>query len=59
MLKKWVNDIHTADLLDNNDSKGFIALQVHFVNGDEHPWTAGTIVKWRNIRILTHNLEAS
>lgn len=58
-IKTWVNDILTADLLDNTDSNGFIALQVHSVNGEENPWTVGTKVKWRNIRILTHNLGAN
>lgn len=58
-IMTWVNGIQTADLLDNTDSTGFIALQVHFVFGEENPWTVGTKVKWRNIRILTDNLEAN
>ena len=58
-IKTYVNGIQTADLLDNTDSSGFIALQVHFILGIEYPWTIGTKVKWRNIRIMTENLEAN
>jgi hypothetical protein len=57
-IKTWVNDIPTADIVDNVTAAGFIALQVHSINANR-PWTVGTQVKWRNIRILTTNLEAN
>jgi len=57
-IKTWVNDIPTANIIDNLTSSGFIALQVHSVNSKK-PWTIGTQVKWKNIRILTKNLEAN
>lgn len=57
-IKTWVNDIPTADIVDNVTASGFIALQVHSINANR-PWTVGTQVKWRNIRILTSNLEAN
>lgn len=57
-IKTWVNDIPTADILDNVTTSGFIALQVHSIDSRKS-WTLGTQVKWRNIRILTSNLEAN
>ncbi|MCD6392258.1 MAG: DUF1080 domain-containing protein [Planctomycetes bacterium] len=44
-IKTWVNGVPAADLTDDMTPKGFIALQVH---GSK---TAGSQVKWRNIRI--------
>jgi hypothetical protein len=55
-IKTWVNDIPTADIIDNARATGFIALQVHSINPKEKPWTLGTQVKWKNIRIMTQNL---
>jgi hypothetical protein len=52
-IRTWVNGIPVADLLDDADSSGFIAFQVHAVS----PELAGTRVMWRNIRIATENLE--
>ena len=58
-IKTWVNGIPTADLLVDTDASGFIALQVHQINVKSKPWTDGTTVRWRNIRIMTENLEAN
>lgn len=55
-LKTWVNGIPTADIIDNLTATGFIALQVHSIGANKKP---GTQVKWRNIRIMTDNLEAN
>ncbi|MDO9255642.1 MAG: DUF1080 domain-containing protein [Bacteroidales bacterium] len=55
-IKTWVNDIPTADIIDNARATGFIALQVHAINAKEKPWTLGTQVKWKNIRIMTQDL---
>ncbi|MBE0676272.1 MAG: DUF1080 domain-containing protein [Bacteroidales bacterium] len=52
-IRTWVNGIPTADMIDDFDASGFIAFQVHQVP-DEH---AGLQVRWRNIRIVTENLE--
>lgn len=52
-IKVWVNDIPTADVIDDMDASGFIGLQVHAcperLNGRK--------VKFKNIRICTTNLE--
>ncbi|MDR1171804.1 MAG: DUF1080 domain-containing protein, partial [Bacteroidales bacterium] len=58
-IKTWVNGIPAADLLVDLDASGFIALQVHGINVKTKPWTEGTTVRWRNIRIMTENLEAN
>ncbi len=44
-IRTWVNGVPAADLTDDMTSIGFIALQVHSSK------TAGTQIKWRNIRI--------
>ena len=56
-IKTWLNGIPVADLLVDLDDSGFIALQVHSINVKNKPWTEGTTVRWRNIRIMTENLE--
>ncbi len=53
-IKTWVNDVPTAFLVDEKTTRGFIGLQVHSI-GDEQE--AGTEIQWRNIRILTDNLQ--
>jgi len=55
-LRVWVNGIQTADMVDDLTAKGFFGLQVHSISDPEH---AGISVRWRNIRILTDNLEAN
>lgn len=53
-IRTWVNGIECANLLDDTTSEGFIALQVHSINNEA---LAGKTVAWRNIRILTEDLE--
>lgn len=53
-VRTWVNGVECANLLDNTTTEGFIALQVHSINNEE---LAGKTVSWRNIRILTDNME--
>ncbi|WP_352422657.1 DUF1080 domain-containing protein [Proteiniphilum sp.] len=53
-IRTWVNGIACADLLDNTTPSGFIALQVHAIGKAE---LEGKTVAWRNIRILTQDLE--
>ncbi|HBK32511.1 MAG TPA: DUF1080 domain-containing protein [Porphyromonadaceae bacterium] len=54
-IRTWVNGIPCTDLLDNVTPSGFIALQVHAI-GDKAQ--EGKTIAWRNIRILTENLQA-
>ncbi|MEM6522642.1 MAG: DUF1080 domain-containing protein [Bacteroidota bacterium] len=56
-LQIWVNDVQTADLVDDLDAAGFIGLQVHSINGKKE--LAGRQVKFRNIKICTTNLSAN
>lgn len=53
-IRTWVNGVACADLLDDMTHSGFIALQVHMVGKP----LFGKTVAWRNIRILTNNLNA-
>ncbi len=49
-IRTWVNGIPCAELWDDADSSGFIALQVHAVY---KPEDEGRTVRWRNVRICT------
>jgi hypothetical protein len=55
-LRVWVNGVQTADMVDDMTAKGFFGLQVHSIRDAEH---AGRSVRWRNMRILTSDLEAN
>ena len=54
-IRVWVNDIQTANLRDDMTASGFIGLQVHSI-GDSS--MIGKTVRWRNIKIMTENLDA-
>jgi len=54
-LRTWINGIQCANLIDDYDAAGFIALQVHGIGNDKEK--EGSSVRWRNIRILTKDLE--
>lgn len=56
VIRVWVNGVQTADLVDDMTDRGFIALQVHSI---DEPDLAGRIVRWRNLRILTQDVEAN
>ena len=56
-LKIWVNGMMCANIIDEANDSGFIALQVHSVDVTNQPWTKGIQVKWRNIRILAEDPE--
>lgn len=58
-IKTWVNGVPVANLVSDLDASGFIGLQVHGVDVQNKPWTEGITARWRNIRILTENLEAN
>lgn len=53
-IRTWVNGVPVSDLLDDVTKSGFIALQVHSINNKE---LEGKTVSWRNIRILTQDLD--
>ncbi len=55
-IRTWVNDIQCANLADALTAKGLIAFQVHGIRDKENE---GKIVKWKNIKIKTTDLEAS
>ena len=55
-LRTWINGVMCSNLVDDRTASGFIALQVHSIRDEEQ---AGTEVRWRNIRIMTENLEAA
>ena len=53
-INTWVNGIQCSRLIDDMTEEGFIGFQVHSI-GD--PALAGKQIKWRNIRILTDDVE--
>ncbi|OAV73144.1 hypothetical protein Barb6_00500 [Bacteroidales bacterium Barb6] len=55
-LRVWLNGVNTANLLDMETAKGFIAFQVHAIGDSDEQ--EGKEIKWRNIRIKTEGLEA-
>ena len=54
-FRVWVNGVQTVDVVDDMTAKGFIGLQVHSIGDPGH---AGRTVRWRNMRIMTEDLEA-
>ncbi|KUL05621.1 MAG: hypothetical protein XE13_1177 [Proteiniphilum sp. 51_7] len=54
-IRTWVNGVPCADLLDDTTPSGFIALQVHSIGNNAA--LEGKRVAWRNIRILTEELD--
>ena len=52
-IRTWVNGIPVANLVDDMTTSGFIGLQVHNVRKEE----AGRSIIWRNIRILTKDVQ--
>lgn len=53
-IRTWVNGVQTSDLLDDMTESGFIALQVHSIKDEK---LSGKTVSWKNIRIITHELN--
>lgn len=53
-IKTWVNGVQCSNLYDSMTSEGFIALQVHSIYDDEQE---GATVQWRDVKILTENLD--
>ncbi|RLD31070.1 MAG: DUF1080 domain-containing protein [Bacteroidetes bacterium] len=55
-IKTWVNGIQCTDLADDMTPAGFIALQVHGIGNKKE--LEGKQIRWKNIRIMTDNLES-
>ncbi len=53
-IQTWINGNPASNLFDDQTASGFIALQVHSIGKDQKP---GMQVAWRNIKILTENLD--
>ena len=56
-IRTWLNDVPCANLVDDMTPSGFIALQVHGIGKEEA--NAGKTISWRNINIMTKDLEAN
>ncbi len=55
-LRIWLNGVPTADLIDDADAEGHIALQVHGIGNNAE--LAGKTISWKNIRIKTDNIAS-
>jgi hypothetical protein len=55
-LRIWLNGVNTSNLRDNTTPKGFIALQIHSIGNNDA--LDGEKIRWKNLRIMTENLEA-
>lgn len=55
-IRTWINDIQCANLVDDTTAEGIIAFQVHSIHDKS---LEGKIVKWKNIKIKTTDLENS
>ncbi len=54
-IKTWINGTQCANLVDDLTLEGIIALQVHSIGSEKD---AGRFIKWKNIRILTTDLNS-
>ena len=54
-IKTWINGAEASHLMDDQTAEGFIGLQVHSIGQNQEE---GTEIRWRNINILTENVEA-
>lgn len=55
-IRTWVNGVPCANILDDLTPSGVLALQVHSIGSDAS--RAGRTIRFRNVRIMTTNLEA-
>ena len=53
-IQTWINGVPAAHLIDDKTACGFIGLQVHSIGDDDKE---GTEIKWKNVTILTENLD--
>ena len=54
-IKTWINGAEPSHLMDDQTAEGFIGLQVHSIGQNQEE---GTEIRWRDIKILTENVEA-
>lgn len=54
-IRVWLNGVQTVDLIDDVTAKGFIALQVHSIDGKAEK--EGKTIEYKNIRIKTEKLD--
>ena len=54
-IKTWINGAEASHLIDDQTAEGFIGLQVHSIGQNQEE---GTEIRWRNINILTENVDA-
>jgi hypothetical protein len=54
-IRTWVNGVACSDLIDDQTSEGFIALQVHDIGTTKYK--EGIKVSLKNIRILTQDIK--
>ena len=55
-IQVWVNGIQTVAMVDDMTAEGFFGLQIHSIRDSA---LAGKTVRWRNMRMLTSDLEAN
>jgi Domain of Unknown Function (DUF1080) len=55
-IRTWINGVPCAQIIDDINPSGFIALQVHAISNKENE---GKEIHWKNIRIKTTNLKPS
>jgi hypothetical protein len=53
-IKTWINGAEASHLIDDQTAEGFIGLQVHSIGENQEE---GTEIRWRDIKILTENVE--
>jgi len=53
-IRSWINGIQCSNLVDDTSTDGFIALQIHSIGKQS---LEGKTVKWKNIRISTHEIN--
>jgi hypothetical protein len=53
-IQTWLNGVPVSNLVDDMTESGFIALQVHSIHDSSK---IGNQIMWKNIKILTENLE--
>ncbi len=53
-IRTWLNGVPCANLVDDMTASGFIGLQVHGIGNKDQE---GKTIRWKNIRIMTENLE--
>ena len=56
-IRTWINGVPAANLVDNMTARGFVALQVHSIDGAD-PALSGAEVRFRGMRIVTDDVAA-